>query len=266
MEDRTFEIKEDSGNIVKLTIRTPEYDDYEAADKAYASKVATLVRESGGKRLLLRSQVDEFLKSAGVWTEQDEQAVQTLQNDIETLLDKLRKGGLKLSEGRQLAIDVMDKRKEIVHLMQKRQIFDDTTIESIAESEKLDYIIFASTVYEENGKSYWDSFEDMKNDKLSAAYQLASLAVHKIVYNVNPEFEKKLPENRWLKKYGFVDENLNYVDRKTGEKVDKQGKPLGDLEAKLQKAIENLNGELQEEQPFIDDDTSEPVVLPTTEV
>jgi hypothetical protein len=261
MNRKEFTITEDSGKEVVLCVRTPQYEDIEAADKVYASKIASLVRESGGKRLLLRSQVNDFLKTSGVWTDEDETKIQTLNDEIDVLLTKLRKGGLKMSEGRELAIATMEKRKEIVRVSSKRQIFDDTTIESVAEAEKMDYLVYSCTVYSDSGDNYWNSFEDMKNDKLSDAYRQASVTAYDVIFNVNPEFEKRLPENRWLKKYGFIDDELNYVDRKTGEKVDRFGKPIKELEEKLQKRFDNLQGEIVEEAPFVDDETGTPVVL-----
>jgi hypothetical protein len=261
MNRKEFTIVEESGKEVKLCIRTPQYEDLELSDKVYAEKIASLLRENAGKRLLLRSQVTDFLKSTGVWTQEDEDKIEQLNTEIDDLLAKLRKGGLKVSEGRKLAIDTMEKRKDIVRISGKRQIFDDTTIEAFAENEKIDYLVYICTVYADTGENYWNSFEDMKNDKLSHAYRSAAVAAYNVIYNVNPEFEKRLPENRWLKKYGLIDDELNYLDRKTGKKVDRSGKPIEEVEKDLQKRIDNLQGEIEEEQPFIDDETNSPVIV-----
>lgn len=261
MNRKEFTIVEPNGKEVKLSVRTPVYEDSESADKVYATKVAQLIRESGKRKLLLRSELDKFLKETGVWTEEDQKTIDIINADVDAMLSKLKRGGLKLSEGRKIAIDVLDKRKEIVRIMNKRQIFDDTTIEAIAENEKNDFMIFTLTVHAEDGTNYWESFEDMKNDKISDAYSKASVAVMEFVYGINTEFEQRLPENRWLKKYNFINEKLQYTDRKTGEQVDKDGKPLKQIEANIQKRLDNLQGEIVEETPFIDDDTNENVVV-----
>ena len=260
MSRKEFKIKEGNGKEVTLAIRKPQYEDYEAADKIYATKVATLIKESVGRRnLLLRSDLEKFLKEHEIWTAKEEEQLRELNQQVDVLLTKMRQGGLKLSEGRQLAIEVMDKRKEVVRLMSKRQIFDDTTIESMAEGERSDYLVYSATVYADSGNNYWDSFEDMKNDKLSDAYRQASVLASQVVYNIDPEFEKNLPENKWLKKYGFIDTELNYVDRKTGEKVDRDGKPVKALEQEALRQLQNLQGDIVEETPFLDDETGEPV-------
>src|SRR5688572_9847867 len=133
MSRQEFTVDSGNGKQVKLTVRTAQYQDYEEADQVYATKVASLVKESSPrKKLLLRSDVDKFLRLNGVWTEEDETAVIRLRGEIEANMAKLSKGGMKRSEGRQLALEITDKRREIVRLMNKRQVFDDVTIESMA--------------------------------------------------------------------------------------------------------------------------------------
>ncbi len=263
MSRKEFTITEGNGKEVELTVRAPQYQDYEEADQVYAIKVANLVKESvGRKKLLTRSDLDKFLREHQIWTEEDEKQINKLRTELEDKLKKLSKGGVKIkAEGRPLAISVLDTRKEMVKLMSKRQIFDDTTIESMAENERTDYLIYSCTVYSKDGRNYWDSFEDMKNDKLSEAYRKASVAIAETVYNINPDFEKNLPENKWLKKHNFVDSELNYIDSKTGEKVDRDGKPVKELEKEVQRQMDILQGDIEEEEPFLDDDTGQPIVV-----
>lgn len=258
---KEFEITEGDDKKVKLAIRTPVYEDIEEADKVYCVKIAQLIKESGSKKLLLRSQLETFLRENGVWTKDDEKKVDEINKKIDAKLAQVRTGGKKASEGRQLCIEAMDLRKELMGVMRKRQIFDDATIESMAENEKLDYVIYICSVYASDGRNYWDSFEDMKNDKISEAYRKASVYTTQLVYGVDPEFEKNLPENKWLKKYGFVDADLNYTDRKTGAKVDRNGKPVKELEDEANKRYESLQGDIVEEAPFVDDDTNEPILV-----
>lgn len=261
MARELFEVKVND-NVLKLAIRKPTIEDLNEADEIYAEKVASLIKDGigGRKKLLLRSQLNDYLRGAGVWTDKDDQDVRKLQLDIAELLEKIKKGGVKLSEGKEIALQISNKRREIVRINQKRQIFDDTTIESIAENDKIDYLIYSCTVYADDGRNYWESFEDMKNDKLNEVYREAARLSMKSLFNIDPQFEKNLPENKWLKKYNFVDEDLNYIDRKTGERVDREGRPIKELEAELEKLRYSLQGDIEEEAPFVDDDTNEPIV------
>jgi hypothetical protein len=261
MNRKDFVVKESSGKEIMLSFKRPQSENFEEADKIYASKISALIREGGKKRLALRSEVDKFLRESGIWSDKDEQNLKDLNQEINDALNRLRKGGMKLSEGRKLCFEVTDKRRECMDILRKRQFLDSATIESVAENERNDYIIYACTVYADSGQNYWDSFDDMKNDKLSDVFNAASTTAIEFIYNINPEFEKRLPENRWLKKYNFIDNDLNLVDRKTGERVDKEGKPLRELEEAVVQEFQNLQGEIEEETPFVDDETNEPVVL-----
>ncbi len=265
MSREEFEVEGTNGNKVKLAIRNLTSEDYEEAERIYAIKIASLIRASGGKKLLVRNELDQFLNDTGVWTKADVEKVEKLREQIDDLIDKLKNkdGKTKLSDGRKISLDIYDKRMEITKLEQKRRVFDEATIENAADQEKADYFVFASTVFAETGKQYWDSLEEMKNDKLSDAYKNAAVKAIKAVYGIDTELEKSLPENKWLKKYGFVDEKLNFVDRKTGEKVDRSGKPTKSLEEFIQKRMESFTGDVKEENPFIDDDTNEPVAVST---
>lgn len=254
---KTFTIIQDSGKEVTLAVKVPEYNDVDDANKVYSTKIATLIRQGSKGKLLVRQELEKFLKDNKVWTDEDEVKVKSLNKEIETLLSSLRKGGLKLSEGRKLAVSVTEKRKELISAMNKRRVFDEVTIESIAENERNDYFVYVCTVYSDSGDKYWESFEDMKNDKLNNVYSKAVSACTEVIYGVDDQFETRLPENRWLKKYGYVDGDLRYVDRKTGEHVDKEGNPISQLQDQFKKDIDNLQGEIVEEVPFIDD---EPIV------
>ena len=44
-----------------------------------------------------------------------------------------------------------------------------------------------------------------------------------LLYNLDPDYEKKLPENQFLAKYNFVDQDLHLVDDK-GRRVDSEGR------------------------------------------
>jgi hypothetical protein len=259
--NKEFESIDVNGSPVKLMVRSPQHDDYEESNRVYAAKVASLVREKGNKKLLLRQEVDKFLRDSGIWTNKDEQDIISLQKEVETFLTKLRKGGDKLSKGRELAIKIMDKRKEMVQILSKKQFLDDTTIEALAESEKNDYLIYKCCVFADTGKNYWETFEDMKSDKLSDVYYDASTAASSVFYNIDPEFEKSLPENKWLLKYNFIDEKLNYLDRKTGERVDRDGRPIKQLLEDAENKVRNLTGDIIEQEAYIDDETNEPVLI-----
>jgi len=258
---KELKIKDENDKEITLMFKSPDYEDLEEADQIYAAKASSMILQKGSKKLLSRQELDTFLKESKIWTDEDESKIQKLSEEISELLNEIRKGGQKASVGRKLCISVYEKRMEIVKISAKRQRFDDITIESFAENERNDYLVYACTYYKDTGTRYWESFEDMKNDKASVIYRTAFEEVYKLVYDIKPDFEKNLPEIKWLQKYGFIDNELRFVDRKTGQKVDKSGQPIQETEKKIQNVLDNLQGDIKEEVPFIDDETNEAIVV-----
>lgn len=262
--NKTFKALDREDNEIEFIFRVPNADDMSDAEMYYASRIARLVRQKGDSKLLVRSEVDEFLKEQGIWSDKDQEKVETINKRIDEGLTRLKKGGIKLSEGREIAIKITEARQELVGIMQKRQIFDNATIESLADDEKIDYLIYACTLKSEDGDRYWESFEDMKDDKASDVYRVASQQGMSVLYGVDADFEKNLPENKWLKKYNFIDDDLTFIDRKTGEFVDKQGRPISEVQEDMLSRIESILGDISEETPFIDDYEVEEKKAPST--
>ncbi len=254
MNRKEFIAKNNDGIEVKLAVRQPNIQDHDDADMVYSVKLATLIREPKNKRLLLRSELDAFLKESNTWTTKDEELISKLRKDIDKDLKKLKKGGIKKSEGRKIAIGIADKRGEIYTLNKKRQIFDDVTIENVSENEKIGYFIYTCTVLAENGEKYWSSFEDMNIDKESDVYKQASRLIINQIYGLSDDWEKNTPENKWLQKNLFINNELFFIDPKTGEAVDRDGISLKKIQEEAIKEVNDLYGDIEEETPFIDDE------------
>lgn len=244
------------GSKVFLTVKSPTAKDIDLADMIYSKKVAELIRQSkNGDGFLLRSELNQFLLNNNIWTEQDEKKVAGLSDQIAVNISKIKAGGIKKSEARRLAIQCLDARKEILEHYLKRQDFDDSTIEAIAETERSDYLIFLCTIIESSGEKFWDSFEDLKNDKGTVLFTQVSNLSGEVFYGIGKQVESYLPEVSWLKKHGFVNEDLRYVDPKTGKFVNAAGQFLDDNDnVDLLQETENLVGEIIEDSPYLDED------------
>ncbi|TXT66128.1 MAG: hypothetical protein BAJALOKI3v1_50128 [Promethearchaeota archaeon] len=245
-----FTVKDNQDKEIKLMVKNITAQELSDADMYYAGRVAEILRNNKQK-LLVRSQVDDYLKESGIWTEKDEKAISDIQNTINEKLNILRKGGISKQSGRNITIEVTKLRSKIVEIMRKRQTFDDSTIESIAERDRKDYIIHTCIVDPDTGEKYWETIDDLKNDKLTDIYAKSSDMVDRVIFDFDPDFENKLPEVKWLKKYKFVDDNLRYIDPNTGEHVDEFGNPLDESEAL--NALSNIIGDIEPEKPYTED-------------
>ena len=233
----------------KLAVRLPRAVDVQEADKIYSSQVAKLVQDKENQ-LLLRSQLEKFLREKNIWVQEDDDELMRLSQKVDTNLLKLRRGGMSLSEGRTLSLETTDARVDILQLMAKRRTFDESTIESVAENERQEYLLYASTLDGETGDRHWESFSDFKEDIGTEIYKECSKNLY-ILLGMDEDFDKNLPESQWLLKYGFVNDDLKFINRKTGKFEDRDGNPIDNTE----------EDSVEESEPFIDDETGEPVIL-----
>jgi hypothetical protein len=91
----------------------------------------------------------------------------------------------------------------------------------------------------------------------------AASALAKIIYNLEDDYEKKLPENQFLAKYKFVDESLHLVD-KQGRKVDVDGRLVDENGRYINETgqfvdrdgnLVDVDGNfIVDEKPFLDDE------------
>lgn len=229
-EDKTILVKHPSPRV-------------EAEANMHSSRVfAKLSKEkdSAGSSLLLRAQLDQFLKDAQIYSEQDAKDILEVTTKIDELEKVLHKGGIKKSEGRKLAIELRKARYGLLLALVKRNEYDKNTIEYHAENARMNYLISKCLCFDD-GSLIFKSVEDYEYDDTGLTDSLTEpirrLASICSVYD--PNFEANLPENKFLSKYKFcndklelVDENNNRVNEK-GERIDDEGNLLDEAGNKI---------------------------------
>jgi len=218
-----LESKDNEGNTKVLFIKKPTHTELTEA-QFYSSSIFNKAKNAGA---CLRSKLDEYLKKEGLWTDEDQNKVDELTFKVENNLKILKTGKhitgekVKLSEARQLAIETRRDRWRLNLLLGKKREHDAYTVEGQAENARFDYLV-SMCVFDEDDNRFYSSIDDYydKQEELysvEAATKLASMS-----FNLEDNWEKKLPENEFLLKYKFVDENLRYVD-KDGKFVNADG-------------------------------------------
>jgi len=206
--------KDNDGNEKVLFIKKPTHTELTDA-QLYASSVFNKAKNAGA---CLRSKLTEYLKEQGLWTDKDQTKVEELKFRVETNLKILQTGKhidggkVKLTEGRKLAIETRRDRLTLNLLLAKQREHDVYTVEGQAENARFDYLVAVCVLDEEGEKifkdinDYYDKQEEVY--AVEAANQLASMS-----FNMDDDWEKKLPENQFLIKYKLVDENLRYINK-----------------------------------------------------
>lgn len=178
--------------------------------------------ESGS---LLRDQLEEELRKRELWSDEREANYQRLRVEIVDREYKLAAGGIKLSEAKQLALEMKQKREEMVELLSSRTDLDSNTCEGRADAMRFNYLFANCLVYSDSGEKY---FKNGLNDYLLNQEDLVALVgASEFFYLISEtdQVDDKLPENKFLKQFNFVNEKYQLVD-KEGRLVDQEGKHI----------------------------------------
>ena len=109
-------------------------------------------------------------------------------------------------------------------MISEKLSLEQNTSESISDNARFDFLVANSTFYE-NGQKVYNNLEEYKVKADSEIGFMAATTLASMLYSVDRDFEAKLPENKFLKMFNFVDDNLTLVNDK-GELVDAGGKRI----------------------------------------
>ena len=141
------------------------------------------------------------------------------------------------------------------------------------------YLVSACLVYNDTKQPYFASMEEYLNRSSEEVAILGAQHLANMIYNLDNDYEHNLPENKFLKKYKFVDSNLRLIDKQgrfidvDGRLVDENGRYIdekGNFIDKFGNLVDEEGEYIVESKPFLDDDgnpvvVEEDQVAPTTE-
>lgn len=216
-----FKTKTVDGEEIELAVIKPNYKVSREAQKM--ANVA--MNEALGSMSPLRGKADLILVEQGLWTKEKEETIRKHQENLQANEKKLA-GGIKLSEAKKVALEMRKERVKLYMLLSEKFELDVYTAEGQAEAVKNDFLVSKCTVYKDSGEPYFEDFDDYLSrkgepDAIDAAVNFANLL------RDNTNFLADMPENRFLKKYGFVNEDLMLVD-KDGKLVNEDGEYINE--------------------------------------
>lgn len=272
MEDvkECLTIKKEDGADVEICVVSPAHKMIQDANLVYNMKVASCIRDGQGsnERLLLRAEVEDYLTKTNVWSIADKLKMEELGMSVRACELMLRKGGLKVSEGRQIAIEMNELRSQMLQLYAKRQQLDSATIESAAENHRFNFLASKCILSKLTEKPYYKDFNDYLNRSHEIVAMEGAKKLAKMLYGLEESIKSSLFEIKWLKRAGFINEEGKYTDR-DGKLTDKDGRHInengryinetGDLIDKSGNLVDTKGDFVIESKPFIDDETGNPV-------
>ena len=214
------------GKKVKIVVKRPGNKVSNEAQRKGALVWTQCVREG----VMTKKELKNYMKDRGIWDTDKESEEKQLVDKIGDLEKELylgtKAGKIKASKGKDLAIQMRITRNELRELLSERIGLEGNTAESLSDNARFDYMV-ANCTYYENGERVYrdlDDYEQRAEDEI--AFEAAT-TLAEMIYVVDKDFEKKLPENKFLSKFEYVNDDLSLVN-KEGTTVDTEGRRIND--------------------------------------
>ncbi|NDB58319.1 hypothetical protein EB001_07725 [bacterium] len=250
---------------VTLCVRSPSIEDQKEATKVYNQAFTDALKS----KAVVRARLDDLLVEQGLWDNSKQKQFDDLQASILENERRLAKGGIPLSEAKDVALEMRKTRDKVRDLISVKTSLDTHTAEGQADNARFNYLVSACTVYDSTKQRYFSSLEDYLNRSTDIVALLAAQNLANMLYGLDNDYEGGLPENKFLKQYKFVDDKLRFLN-KEGKLVDSEGRLIdensryidadGNFIDKFGNRVDKDGEYIIESKPFLDD-SGNPIIL-----
>lgn len=196
------------GDITVL-VKKPNRKDLNESQIAYNKAW----RKSLDDKAILRQKLNDYLTEQGVWSEDKQKQYDDFVKKINDRELVLKKGGIPLKKAKFIALELKRLRASFRDLISERTSYDNNTAEGTADNARFDYLVSVCVLDPSSKKPIFKDMDDYnergsENWAIKAAGELANF-----IYNLDPNYEKSLPENEFLSKFKFTDEKGRLVNK-----------------------------------------------------
>lgn len=257
MKTKTFKSTVD-GVEKEFLVKSPSLNDQREGQKVYNQAFTDAIKSKS----VVRAKLDELLEDQGLWNAEKQAKFTLLQRELLDGEKKLAKGGFSLNEAKDLAIRMKKIRDDIRDLISVRTSLDNHSAEGQADNARFNYLVSVCVVYNDTKQPYFSSMEDYLNKSTDPVAIAGAQNLANMLYGLDNDYESNLPENKFLKKYKFVDSKLRLVDKKgrlidnEGRLIDESGRYVDDNGNFIDKFGNRVDAEgdyVVDQQPFLDD-------------
>ncbi len=264
MKTKTFKIEVD-GVEKEYLVRSPTLENQREAQKVYNQAFTDAIKSKS----VVRAKLDDLLEDQGLWNDEKQAKFTELQRELLEGEKRLAKGGFSLNEAKDLAIKMKSIRDEIRDLISVRTSLDNHSAEGQADNSRFNYLVSVCLVYNDTKQPVYKNMEEYLNSSTEKVAIMGAQNLANMLYGLDNDYESNLPENKFLKKFKFIDEKLRLVDKK-GRLIDREGRLIdesgrfideeGNFIDKFGNKVDKDGEYLVDSQPFLDENGN-PIVL-----
>lgn len=268
MKTKNFKATVD-GTEKEFLVKSPSLENQREAQKVYNQAFTDAIKSKS----VVRAKLDDLLEDQGLWNDEKQAKFTALQKELLDGEKRLAKGGFSLNQAKDLAISMKKVRDDIRDLISVRTSLDNHSAEGQADNARFNYLVSVCVVYNDTKEPYFSNLEDYLNRSTEEVAIKGAQNLANMLYGLDNDYESNLPENKFLKKYRFIDDKLRLIDKK-GRLVDKEGRLIdesgrfiddnGNFVDKYGNSVDKDGEYIVEPEPFLDDNGN-PIVLDTQE-
>jgi len=226
MTDKTRIIEGENleGKTVKVLRKTPDAGDDRDSQVEY-NKAFRKALDSGA---LLRQKLDDYMREQDIWSDAKQAKNDAYVDSIQKMEEALQGGGIKLSEAKDIALKLRVARVEFRDLLAEKNNLDQNSVEGQADNARFSELVRLCMLNPTTKKPYFPTQADYDAAAdqpwvIKAASELAG-----ILYGLDPDYDQKLTENKFLKEFDFVNDDLNLINE-AGHTVDGDGRLIDEF-------------------------------------
>ena len=218
-KERLIETKDKDGNDLKVLLKVPTAQNYRDSQVEY-NKAFRKALDSGA---LLRQKLGDYMEEQGIWNDEKQRQNDEFVKKISGKEESLKRGGIRLSEAKEIALELRVLRADFRDFLAERNALDQNSAEGQADNARFSELIRVCMLNPNSKQPYFPTQEDYDAAAdqpwvVEAAGELAGM-----IYGLDPNYDNKLEENKFLKEFDFVNEDLRLVNDE-GHLVDSDGR------------------------------------------
>ena len=231
IKEKTVDVvlnEDGDGETVKIKVKRPSSSIMSEAQRVAAKSWTDCVRDG----IMTKKELAKFMRQQGIWDKSKDSEQDDISKEIAALERKLYIGNksshtLKASEAKDIAIKMRQKRAELRDLIAERMALESNTADALSDNARFDFLVSKCT-YDEDDQLVYKSLDDYNEKSDGEIAFAAASALAEMMYSIDKNFESNLPENKFLKEFNFVNDDLSLVNS-DGKTVDLDGRLINIL-------------------------------------
>jgi hypothetical protein len=216
--NKVIEGLDKDGKSVKVMLKTPGPQEYRDSQIEY-NKAFRKALDSGA---LLRQKLSDYMTEQGIWNEAKQAENDRYVEEINAKESIINSGGIKLSEAKDIALELRGLRYEFREFIAEKNALDQNSVEGQADNARFSELVRLCMLNPTTKKPYFQTQKDYDASGDQPWVAQASSELASMIYGLDPDYDNKLAENKFLKEFEFVNDDLRLVNS-DGHLVDIEG-------------------------------------------